>query len=922
MTAMYGKYFFLSSQVQSSERDELRNEIRLRGGIINDALNNAIDFVVGDLSGREIGRLKKISYRAVSTDELRIIIRETPTVRSLAGPHISYLEKEYVYKNLTQALCNPGMVYRFYTRDSELRSLTPEIGKLYNLRECTFYSNRLQKLPREIGLLYNLQTLSVYYNSLRSIPAEIGFLCNLRKLQLEHNKIRVIPPEIGNLENLRHLLLADNPIEQLPRELGQLHRLKTLSLSLDACPEIPREIALLQNLRELTLQGKNPVHSAALAEIILQMPNLRSLTLNGATLVIQPEHLAQFRQLRSLTITGSTLSVLPLELCSMDNLRRLVLEQNTITTLPEEIHRLHRIKTFVFCGYKEIQTAQALDILKGLPQLQNLEISNRKYSVIPKEIGQLANLRSLTIYGLQNKSFPREIGQLINLRSLTATNDKDEFLVNRTGKFSKLPREIGQLTKLRYLMLDECKNLKLPPEIGQLKNLKTLILRHTVATSFTISFGPVAKPRPVPTLELPPEFGQLSKLQHLEISYWDNLILPDEIILLNKLRVLKLDRSSIFQLPEKSGLPRNIRQLSLNWESDMDLPPTIGELHELRSFEVEFWSKNSEKSIYTLPETFWRLKNLKHLSIKSTRDFFIPPEVQNLRNLRSLNLTESRVQAFPAELGLLRQLRSFSFKAQDNQEMYKNLYSILATMPWLITISINFYSSNSFIMAFPEEILRLQHIEVMDFGYRMEFEIRHNKLRLPERYRVLSHLLPPEIFETLRDEKPINFEGSIENIHPDTISLITISLSCLEAEKEYSEQDDTSYRIMLNTASYVVNWQVPEQWHDFFHAIQQKGNGVLLDEDPEKITIQNDDFEPESSESYDIQYFGKYKNERWYDDTPNNTEVIRIWNVEWMDTVDLTLKTGQKAVGVPLTSLIKMLLWFPEFRFYETIKFE
>ena len=85
-----------------------------------------------------------------------------------------------------------------------------KINKLISI--CKFNENILA--------IYNkteIVTAHKNITQISSIPPEIGQLYNLQKLDLSYNLTTQIPPEIGQLNNLRKLYLYNNQITQIPR---------------------------------------------------------------------------------------------------------------------------------------------------------------------------------------------------------------------------------------------------------------------------------------------------------------------------------------------------------------------------------------------------------------------------------------------------------------------------------------------------------------------------------------------------------------------------------------------------------------------------------------------------------------------------------------------------------------------------------
>ena len=92
---------------------------------------------------------------------------------------------------------------------------------------------------------------------------------------------------------------------------------------------------------------------------------------------------------------------------------------------------------------------------------------------LPAEIGQLAALTSLILYGNKLTSLPAEIGQLKALVFIDLSNNE----------LTSLPAELGRLEALKELRLYGNKLTSVPAEIGQLGALKKLILINNRLTS-------------------------------------------------------------------------------------------------------------------------------------------------------------------------------------------------------------------------------------------------------------------------------------------------------------------------------------------------------------------------------------------------------------------------------------------------------
>ena len=156
---------------------------------------------------------------------------------------------------------------------------------------------------------------------------------------------------------------------------------------------------------------------------------------------------------------------------------------------------------------KQVKTWARVEVQNGTVTI--LEFANNRLSwIIPPELGQLKNLKSLWLGG--NKltgSIPHELSYLKNLEILG-------FIDNQLSW--PIPVELGQLKNLKSLNLAINQlSWPIPPELGQLRNLESLWLQ----------FNQLSWP-------IPPELGQLSNINSLYL-YKNQLcwILPENFMI-------------------------------------------------------------------------------------------------------------------------------------------------------------------------------------------------------------------------------------------------------------------------------------------------------------------------------------------------------------------------------------------------------
>lgn len=309
-----------------------------------------------------------------------------------------------------------------------------EEAKRNNVTEFSFGRTMLSEIPPEIGQLINLRELSIYGLALNELPPEIGQLINLRELGLYDLTLDELPPEIGQLINLEILRIGSNTLTELPPDIGRLTNLRELYLERNRLTRLPGEIGNLVNLHTLDVVG------------------------NG--LIELPAEIGNLSQLEFVDLSYNYLDSLPIEFANLDNLEELRLDNNQFTEIPLAV--------------------------TGLSSLEVLDFRQREtIVVIPPEIGNMRQLRELTIYGVMG-TIPPEIGNLQNLEVLTlagADIPDDDIVISLV-----LPPEIGNLNQLEVLQLPYMGLQALPPEMGRLNNLRVLSLSGNNLDNLPASF--------------------------------------------------------------------------------------------------------------------------------------------------------------------------------------------------------------------------------------------------------------------------------------------------------------------------------------------------------------------------------------------------------------------------------------------------
>uniref|UniRef100_A0A8C2LFT1 Leucine rich repeat containing G protein coupled receptor 5 n=1 Tax=Cricetulus griseus TaxID=10029 RepID=A0A8C2LFT1_CRIGR len=258
--------------------------------------------------------------------------------------------------------------------------------------------NNISQLPPSLlHSLHFLEELRLAGNALTHIPkGAFTGLHSLKVLMLQNNQLRQVPSEaLQNLQSLQSLHLHNNRVHSLGKKCFEgLHSLETLDLNYNNLDEFPTAIKTLSNLKELGFHSNNirsipekafvgnpslvtihfydnPIQFVGISAF-QHLPELRTLTLNGASQITEFPDLTGTGNLESLTLTGAKISSLPQAVCDqLPNLQVLDLSYNLLEDLPS---------------------------LSGCQKLQKIDLRhNEIYEIKAGTFQQLFNLRSLNL---------------------------------------------------------------------------------------------------------------------------------------------------------------------------------------------------------------------------------------------------------------------------------------------------------------------------------------------------------------------------------------------------------------------------------------------------------------------------------------------------------------------------------------------
>ncbi|XP_076861594.1 leucine-rich repeat-containing G-protein coupled receptor 5-like [Brachyhypopomus gauderio] len=326
---------------------------------------------------------------------------------------------------------------------------------LVSLQVLMLQNNRLEEVPREaLQHLHSLHSLRLDANHISRVPQRcFEGLSSLRHLWLDDNVLTEVPTQaLGVLSSLQAMTLALNKITHIPDQafanlsslvvlhvnnnrvvsMGKhsfsgLHSLETLDLNYNHLEEFPVAIRSLKTLKELGFHHNNiksiperafvgnpslltilfydnPIHFVG-KSAFQQLPELQTLSLNGAADITEFPDLTGTHNLERLTITGARITSLPSTLCGqLPNLQMLDLSYNLLKSLPS-LQGCERIQK-IDLHHNQIQELRG-DTFRGLTSLKTLHLGWNELSFVdPLAFSGLAALTKLDLSSNQLSSLP------------------------------------------------------------------------------------------------------------------------------------------------------------------------------------------------------------------------------------------------------------------------------------------------------------------------------------------------------------------------------------------------------------------------------------------------------------------------------------------------------------------------------------
>lgn len=474
-----------------------------------------------------------------------------------------------------------------------------------------------------LGLLHlrSLRLINLGLNSLSSLPGTLETLdlpgnaftshvlakCRYEQLlELDLRRNRVTTVEfLKPAKHLRWLDLSSNPGIDLS-DLASLSSLRILRLAdceLDITSRSP--MWSLHRLQELDLSGvriAGPLPSGKSTNFLKRL-YIRSCHFDKVDLV----DLANFERLTELALVGS----LPGKMPSLDRLQLLEMSTDVVV---EGVYQQPNLKRLAVRNRSESHPLLPRGISR-LRQLITLEIADSNCTDIIVEIGELVQLRQLTLTSCDIGTIPETMGRLVALQRLTLSGNE----------FTNIPEELFQFAPLQYVDLSNNHLTRLPASIGRLQQLEELELDSNLLT------------------ELPNELCDCKNLTRLSVVENRLVTLPEHLGRLQELREIDARNNEIDSIPASVQKIPDLTELVLNHNLLTSIPDG------LRGSSVRNLYLGQNR-LSEIPDWVSGLPRLEHLVLFNNKLKVVPEHLSRSLTLRHLYMQGCELTAIPVAL--------------------------------------------------------------------------------------------------------------------------------------------------------------------------------------------------------------------------------------------------------------------------------
>ncbi len=259
---------------------------------------------------------------------------------------------------------------------------------------------------------------------------------------------------------------SDYPFSALPDSLFKIPQDKLVALEIynSSIFHLDENLTQFSNLDyfSMTWNKKKECPFQNFPTILLQMPQMKHISLEGQTIGEMPTEFHQLKKLEYLALVNCTVNDLS-SIYGSPNLRFLQLKCNELSTIPKGIERLSLLETLWLeggtCSNGEMISLPS-DFVK-LRRLKSLKIGGglQKIFRLPESFYKLEKLEKLELENMAMENLPKKFHLLKNLKYFSLATD------SRFKSFPSAFTELQQLDEFYFQIHSNRSNTKVSKQI-------------------------------------------------------------------------------------------------------------------------------------------------------------------------------------------------------------------------------------------------------------------------------------------------------------------------------------------------------------------------------------------------------------------------------------------------------------------------
>jgi Leucine-rich repeat (LRR) protein len=330
------------------------------------------------------------------------------------------------------------------------------------------------------------------------------------------------------------------------------------------------------------------------------------------------------------------------------------LSMSSYEVVPDEIRNFSNLRSLTL----SCMTLPIPEWLMGLQTLQQLEIIQHDFEQIPDELLKIPFLERLSIGEvLKGNGIKRVEDNLLNcpnLRELELNFNPVEYisnnLVNHPSLESILISGDGnrleyfpKLSRLKTLELEEFKMERLPAGLEFCTELEVLHLSHNHLKSIDLNSFNQLKDLRLNTNQIHTLKTDhiTTRVNHLEIASNSLTQFPGDLKAFPELTELDLSHNDLTSFPCGLTDLKHLNTLNLRNNEIREIPSEIGNLSRLEHLNI------SKNMIRDIPESFRELSHLKFLDLSQNKLIRLPTFINEFSKLQTLNLSNNQLFSQP-----------------------------------------------------------------------------------------------------------------------------------------------------------------------------------------------------------------------------------------------------------------------------------